>query len=370
MASLLILIALFVCAYGWLVVLPRFGAVEFWSKSPPSRKSKHYHAEKSAFVNSETAEKAIAYSKSKINYWELIQLYFKRRKFLEPGKRLPTTQPNFDLFHGPHRGCKFIWFGHSSFLVTIEGVNILVDPVFENFASPLDFVTRRYQSPVVSRKDLPRVDVVLISHDHYDHLEKSSVDFFSKTRALFVVPLKVGRHLRRWGVKEGRIVELDWWETYRYLNVELTAAPAQHFSGRILPFENRTLWCSWRIKSQSFNLFYSGDSGYGPHFKEIGEKLGPFDLTFLECGQYHKAWPEVHLLPQKFRATCEDLKTESVVPVHWAAFTLSLHPWQEPVEKLVNLLSESKIRYRVPLMGETVDLVKEWEENVWWRSEA
>jgi L-ascorbate metabolism protein UlaG (beta-lactamase superfamily) len=216
---------------------------------------------------------------------------------------------------------------------------------------------------------LPDIDVVIVSHDHYDHLNKASVQALEKITQLFVVPAGVGGRLRSWGIRKKKIVELKWWE---YVDVDaklkITATPAQHFSGRSLTDRNRTLWASWAIESTSHTVFFSGDSGYFGGFKQIGEQLGPFDMAFLECGAYHHLWHAVHMYPEETVQAHLDLQAAVLHPIHWGTFNLSFHPWYEPMQRLAAAAWKQQVVYATPVVGETIVPEQNRLGSHWWET--
>jgi L-ascorbate metabolism protein UlaG (beta-lactamase superfamily) len=209
---------------------------------------------------------------------------------------------------------------------------------------------------------------VIISHDHYDHLNKYSVQQLNEKTKRFIVPLAVGALIAKWGVPQEKIVELDWWEEYR-LDQKLTiiATPAQHFSGRGLTDRNETLWVSWVVITPSHKIFFSGDSGYFNGFKQIGEKFGPFDMTFIECGAYNKSWEQVHMFPEQTVQAHLDLKGKVLHPIHWATFNLALHPWYEPMERLTAAADRENIEIATPVVGETTVYKSNTPADSWWQ---
>ena len=276
-------------------------------------------------------------------------------------------KPKLDEFISPEGEGKVIWLGHSSFLLRIKGKTVLVDPVLGPAASPVSFVVKRFQKPVLELEELPHIDFIVISHDHYDHLDQFTVDFFVDKEAIFITPLGVGSHLKGWGIAEERIIERDWWESVTLSTIEFIATPAQHFSGRDGVHENETLWASWVIRSEDQSVFFSGDSGYDTHFREIGERYGPFDIALLESGQYNSSWREVHMFPAEAVKALKDLKGRKFFPVHWGMFELAFHPWDEPVEKLFSFSRNNEFELIIPLMGEIVEINKPFKTNTWWR---
>lgn len=270
-----------------------------------------------------------------------------------------------DNFIKSNNGVGVTWFGHSTVLLNINGFVVLIDPMFSKNSSPVHFGVKAFQYiNTASIADLPDIEIVLISHDHYDHLDMDSIKKLKGKVKTFVVPLGVGSHLKHWGISEKQIVELDWWQNYSADgNIRLTSTPARHFSGRRMFNRNTTLWCSYVIATDKTKIYFSGDSGYGRHFKDIGEKFGPFDLAIMECGQYNKNWPFIHMNPEETLQAFDDLKGKILFPVHWGKFKLSLHPWREPVERISSGKRSRKIF--TPVIGSTV--YSSSETAVWWK---
>ena len=220
--------------------------------------------------------------------------------------------------------------GHSSMLIQLDGQTLLIDPVFSERASPVQWAGPKRFHPVPVEMDaLPRIAAVIISHDHYDHLDKATIQALTPKVDRFVVPLKVGAHLRDWGVPAAAITELDWWQDTTVGPIRLTATPAQHFSGRGLFDKDHTLWASWVIAGTRSKLFFSGDSGYFGGFKTIGDRFGPFDVTMIETGAYNPLWSEIHMLPEQSVQAHRDLRGKAMLPIHNSTFDLALHDWHE-----------------------------------------
>ena len=268
------------------------------------------------------------------------------RDFLCGGDRrvprgpLPSMSPLDAWNKPPASGLRATWLGHSTVLIEIEGVRVLTDPVWGPRASPSRFAgPRRFQPVPVSLRALPPLDVVIVSHDHYDHLDYPSIRRLAKLDVPFVTSLGVGAHLEAWGVRPERIVELDWWESHRLPSsgLTLTAAPSQHFSGRGLKDRNATLWSSIVIRSERHAVFFSGDTGLTTEYQTIRERLGPFDLVMLEVGAFHPAWGDIHLGPENALKALTLLGGGAFLPVHWGTFSLAMHAWDQPAETLLRL---------------------------------
>lgn len=264
---------------------------------------------------------------------------------------------------------RLTWFGHSTFLVEMDGKNILLDPVFGQYAAPHPLLGRkRYNSEMpISIADLPRIDAVIISHDHYDHLDYESIKELKEKTDHFFVPLGVDNHLERWGIAEDKISKMDWWEEEEFKGLTIAFTPSRHMSGRGLTDQSATLWGSWVLKGERNNMFFSGDGGYGKHFKEIGEKYGDFDIALMECGQYNKLWSEVHMMPEQTVQAGMDVKAKMIVPVHWGAFTLASHSWTDPIERVTKAAQDMKIKIATPQIGEPIILGEEAiPKTEWW----
>lgn len=263
------------------------------------------------------------------------------------------------------------WLGHSTMLLELDGRRVITDPVFGDRLGPVSFAgPRRFHAPPATVPQLPPLDAVLVSHDHYDHLCKTTVIELAKRGLPFVTSLGVGVHLEKFGIPANQITELDWWESHTIGDVEFTAAPAQHFSGRLGGGRNATLWSSWRIRTANHNVFFSGDTGLTEEMREIGRRLGPFDLTMLEIGAWHPAWGTIHLGPANALTAFEMLGGGTLLPVHWSTFDLGLHPWAEPAETLFSLAAERDVRVITPKLGSPFEPANVDGPVPWWRALA
>ena len=264
---------------------------------------------------------------------------------------------------------RMVWFGHSSFLLQIEGKNILLDPMFGKVAAPHNLLgAERFnkEMPLAIEK-LPEIDAVIFSHDHYDHLDYETILKIKNKVNHYYVPLGLGAHLEAWGISSEKITELDWWQEIHFAGLKFVCTPAQHFSGRKFSNRQSTLWSSWIIQSPNENIYFSGDSGYASHFREIGAKYGPFDLALLECGQYNEMWSDIHMMPEETAQAGLDLKAKKIMPVHWAGFKLALHEWTDPVIRVKIKASELNLKVITPKIGENIvvtDSISHY--NNWW----
>jgi L-ascorbate metabolism protein UlaG (beta-lactamase superfamily) len=265
---------------------------------------------------------------------------------------------------------KITWFGHSAILLQIDGKNILIDPMLGNAAAPVPFMTKRF--PYVQSLDLdvlPEIDAIIISHDHYDHLDYQTILVLKEKVKHFYTPLGVGSHLRSWGVDASKITELDWWQSTDFEGLRFVATPARHFSGRSISDRNKTQWSSWVIVGAKEKIYFSGDSGYGPHFREIGTKYGPFDFAMLECGQYNERWEAIHMLPEQTVQAALDLKCKRMMPIHWGAFNLSLHSWTDPVERVTEAAAKHNLDVIVPVIGRRFSPAEDkFDTSYWWKA--
>ena len=267
----------------------------------------------------------------------------------------------------PASGLRVTWFGHSSMLLEIDGKRILTDPMWSERASPLTWLgPERWYPPPIALEALPKLDAVVISHDHYDHLDYRSIVRLSELGVKFVVPLGVGAHLEYWGVPPERIIELDWWERAELPDLSIVATPARHASGRFLFDKDATLWAGYAIVGPRHRAYYSGDTGLFPALREIGEKLGPFDITLIETGQYNRAWPDWHSGPEQALRAHQLVRGEVMLPVHWALLGLALHGWTEPVERSLVAADQRHALLVTPRPGEPFEPTTHPHFARWW----
>jgi len=296
------------------------------------------------------------------------EFLFGGQKHRAPSEKLPDVKPDVTEFLKKSDKLKFIWFGHSTFLINFDDTIILFDPIFSTAASPVSFAVKRFQPPVLKLDELPEIHYIVISHDHYDHLDMETIQFFKTKKTKFITPLGVSSHIKEWGIEDERLTELDWWDVIQTDNLEFILTPAQHFSGRKGSNQMKTLWGSWIVRSKNQSMYFSGDSGFDTHFKTIGDKYGPFDITFIENGQYDLKWKEVHVLPEETAQAFIDLKGRRLVPVHWGMFDLSLHSWHDPIERLEKEAEKRNLNLLTPKFGQLVKLEEETIFEKWWKS--
>ncbi len=296
--------------------------------------------------------------------------YFRSGTRRVPRAPLPALDPRPSWARAPETGLRATWLGHSTLLLEIDGTRVVTDPVWSTRASPVGRVgPRRFQPVPVALEALPPVDAAVISHDHYDHLDRAAVVALALRGVPLVTSLGVGAHLQRWGVPGEMIKELDWWDSHTVgRGLTITAAPSQHFSGRGLTDRNRTLWSSMAFAGSRHKVFFSGDTGLTPEYAEIAARLGPFDLVMLEVGAFHPAWGHIHLGPDNALEALRLLGGGAFLPVHWGTFNLALHDWDAPAERLVEVAPSGGVQLVMPRLGDPVEPGRVEAVDPWWRA--
>ncbi len=308
----------------------------------------------------------------KTTLWKTLQLIwlfaFNKPSGTVPSKPVPVIQlSRGELLAAPDRS--LFRLGHSTMLLKLRGEFWLTDPVFSKRASPFQWIgPKRFHQPPISIAELPPIKGVILSHNHYDHLDHDAIQQLKDKVEYFLTPLGVGDILIKWGVAAAKVRQLDWWQETQIDGLQLVATPAHHFSGRGLSDSNATLWASWVIIADDLRLFFSGDTGYFDGFKEIGNRYGPFDVTMIETGAYGKDWPDVHMQPEQTLQAHLDLKGKNLMPVHNGTFDLAMHVWDDPFERIVALAEHAGVGVSTPQMGERLNLDEPHAELRWWRT--
>ncbi len=301
-------------------------------------------------------------------YWKTFyQFLFRGSKERAPEQPLPVVQARSSLNGPASAAARFIWLGHSGVLLELGGQRVLIDPVFSDRASFFSWAgPKRFQPAPLQARDLPELDAILISHNHYDHLDRATIVPLADKTSSFHVPLGLGAILQDWGVPREKITEYAWWDEHNLGSITIASVPARHFSGRGLFDRDKTLWCSWVVMNGQQHVYHSGDTGMTSQFREIGEKYGPFDVAFIKIAAYNENWPDIHLTPEQAMEAAKTLGGKTLVPIHWGTFDLGLHSWHEPIERFVNAADSSKSKIITPMMGEFVDPVG-YQNHYWWR---
>ncbi|HEY0058670.1 MAG TPA: MBL fold metallo-hydrolase [Flavisolibacter sp.] len=294
-----------------------------------------------------------------------IRAFLRRPKTTVPSTPLPVVKTDLRSYHTTKPS--IIWFGHSSYLIHANGINILVDPVFSGHASPVSFYIKAFKgTDIYKPADMPGIDWIILTHNHYDHLDTGTLTLLAEKTKAYIMPAAVSRDLRKLDIRQEQVTEMDWWEGIDlHPGIRLTATPARHFSGRGLK-RDRSLWASYVLQIGGYKIFIGGDSGYDSHFKEIGNRFGPFDIALLECGQYNVIWPYIHSMPEELITEGADLKAKVIMPVHWAKFALATHEWNEPAARFVAAAEKAGIPYTTPMIGEPIVLDEDYPKNSWW----
>jgi len=362
-AAILTIVVVLIASTGWLDAL---GAAPAGERLERIKRSPNYRD--GAFRNPEATSLATTGST-----WSTLRRWLGGHEQRVPPGPMPIVSLTKASFaQPPASGLRATWLGHSTVLVEIDGARILFDPVWARRASPSTLIgPKRFHEPPLALHELPPLDAIVASHDHYDHLDRAVVRALARSpeqaRARFIVPLGVGAHLERWGVAPARITELDWSESTTLGPLELTATPARHFSGRGLSDRNHTLWASWSVAGPKHRVFHSGDTGPFSGVVDIGGAHGPFDLTLIKIGAYGDTWPDIHLTPEQAVDAHGKLRGKLLLPIHWGTFNLAFHAWDEPADRVV-VAAGSGTRLIVPKPGESVEPATARPVELWWRA--
>lgn len=323
------------------------------------------HYEDGKFVNQIPSEMEIGIK----DMPSLLFKQFKNDPDRQPSSKFDIQKiDSLEIELKPDSITRLTWFGHSAFLLEVAGKKILLDPMFGDVPAPHPWLGKsRYSNGLpIEIEKLPVIDAIIMSHDHYDHLDYGSIKKLKEKTDQFYMPLGVGAHFRKWGVEESKIHELDWWDDIVLDSIRFTCTPARHFSGRGFMDRATTLWASWVIEAPEKKIYFSGDSGYGPHFKEIGERFGSFDYAMMECGQYNEKWQAIHMMPEETIQAAIDINAKVTQPIHWGAFTLSLHSWTDPIERAGKEANKKEVQLCTPAIGEPVLIGDKHPNSRWW----
>ncbi|KAA2240989.1 MBL fold metallo-hydrolase [Chitinophaga agrisoli] len=303
-----------------------------------------------------------------VSFGRLLREYFRKPANVTPSYPLPSIKTDLRALYSDTP--VITWFGHSSYLIHCKGTNILVDPVFSSSLAPVPGLIKAYPvTHAYTADDMPDIDLMIITHDHYDHLDRKTITQLKNKAKAWYTPLGVGGNIAGCGVDGNLITEMDWWETEQPLpGITLTATPARHFSGRGLR-RGVSLWASFVLEIYGHRIFVGGDSGYDTHFKTIGEKYGPFDMAVLECGQYNPHWPHIHMMPEETAQAALDLRAKMLLPVHWGKFTLAYHPWNESIKRVLASPAAQQVQIATPMIGEPASINPAQQYSRWWLTE-
>lgn len=302
----------------------------------------------------------------KVSTWQTTKHWLSGDEMRKPPCALPLAKP--DVASPPSSGLRITWLGHSTTLIEIDGAVILTDPNWSERSSPSRWVgPKRFHPPPLAIEALPRIDAIVISHEHYDHLDMATVRTLAAKGVVFHVPLGIGPHLAKWGVPSTQIMQHDWWERAKLPSgVEIVSTPARHFNGRGVPWRIGSLWTSWSIVGTKHRVFFSGDTGLTEGFREIAQREGPFDAALLEIGQHHEDWGDIHLGPHGAIEAAIMLRAKHLVPIHWATFQLAYHAWSEPAESTKKLADERGVSLLTPKLGQSIE--EGSPTTPWWRT--
>ncbi len=353
-------------AAGWAVLsLPQFGARMSGARLERAKANPQYRDGRFVNLQPEAPTRLAALG-------DYIVRQFSGSEVREPPAPLPVMAVDKAVLAAAPApsGLRAFWIGHASTYVELDGLRLLLDPVFAERVSPLPVGPRRFHPPPIALADLPTIDAVLISHDRYDHLDMETVRHLAARGTRFFVPLGIGAHLERWGVPPTQIEEMEWWQQRLLRGVQIVCTPTRHYSGRALSDRSATLWSSWSVVGPQHRFFYSGDTGYGAHFQEIGARLGPFDIAFVKIGAYGPgaSWVDIHMPPEQAVQAFRDVRGKRMFPVHWSTFNLAYHDWDEPIRRTAAEARRTGVDLVTPRLGEWVDTDREFRSTAWWEA--
>ncbi len=302
------------------------------------------------------------------NFGKMVLKYIKGgQRDRKPSKTLPVIEIGSEFSDIASKNLRFAWLGHSSIMIEFENKRFLFDPVFSERASIVQWIgPKRFHKSPIEVSNLPKLDAVIISHDHYDHLDKNVIKQIGNQELIFLVPLGIGKRLEGWGIKKSKIIEFDWWDEIQLGDITIASTPARHYSGRGIFDKDLTLWCSWALICKNHRVFISGDTGMTPEFKKISKKYAPFNISFMKIGAYDETWSYIQINPEEAIQIQREIKADVLVPTHWATFDLGLHSWYEPIERLIDASNSKGTKVLTPKVGEIVNL-KQYENKYWWK---
>jgi L-ascorbate metabolism protein UlaG (beta-lactamase superfamily) len=360
-----IIVLALVVAGGFLFLKtwPPFGGTVSGERLEKVHASPHYHDGRFANTRAHPSLRSG-------EVWGYLKEQFFGGQMRVPSSAIPvSTIPPASMQTQPQPGLRAIWLGHSSVYLEMDGLRLLLDPVFSDYASPFSGIgPKRFHPPPIAMEDLPKIDAVLISHDHPDHLDMRTVQYLSSSGTRFFVPLGVGAHLDEWEIPESRITELDWWESTEIGGLTIICTPAQHYSGRRIFDYKETFWSSWSVIGPEYRVFYSGDTGFSNHFQQIGDQLGPFDLGIIKIGLYGPgaSWIYSHMDPEDAVKANLAVQARRMLPVHWGTFNIAFHEWDEPIKRAVKAAKEQNVELVTPRVGEVVIADEPFSSQIWW----
>lgn len=363
--TVLLGIVLLLVAAGALVLsMPQFGGKAGGERLARMQASPHYR--EGRFVNEVPT--------ARYTFAEVQALFtgqFLGDEVREPPAPLPIVHVDPAALKAtpPASGLRAFWIGHASVYVEVDGVRLLIDPIFSEYASPFEIGPRRFHPPPIALAELPAIDAVLITHDHYDHLDMPTVRHLAQRGSLFLVPLGIGAHLQAWGVPEAQIRDLEWWQEVVVKGVRIVSTPSRHYSGRGLTDKDATWWGSWSVIGPAHRFHATGDTGFSDHFARIGERLGPFDMAFVKIGAYGpgRPWLDIHMSAEDAVRAHRDLRARRMFPVHWGTFNLAFHDWNEPIQRALAAATVNHVDMVTPRVGEMVDADLPFESTAWYR---
>lgn len=306
-----------------------------------------------------------------ISIWSMPKMLYKQfidKKDREPKQALPVAAFDKAAFLADDVPFKYVWYGHSALLIRMNGKTLLIDPMMGPNAAPIaPFTVSRFSKNTLDIiDDWPEIDLLLLSHDHYDHLDLASFEKIMPKVKQYFVALGCKRHLTYWGAPEEAVKEFDWWQHKNFDDISITFTPTRHFSGRGLKDRAKSLWGGWALRTATDNIYFSGDGGHGRHFKEVGRRLGPFNFGFMECGQYNENWHLIHMFPEESVKAALEARVKVATPVHWAGFSLAQHTWRDPAERFAKAATNDGLPVTFPELGK-VYTVHEVADKHWWK---